>query len=226
MENYATQNHKHSINSQYDTNASPSYKRTNVEATTIKYEIADEEVNKDPSKTIHYYKPKLIFERGDSYQSSAHGMEHTCPECNRSFSKNQYLILHLKKTHTKEVKVLKSGRTLVKCDMCPYESDRHMTRHMKMVHTIEDKKFKCELCPYATEGKSDLKKHIEGVHEKIRSQICKECGYAASEKGTLRRHILRKHEKIKRHVCNECGKAFPLKYDLKLHEIGVHKAQI
>ena len=200
----------------------------NVDVDNIKQEIADEEESRDPLKTNNYMS-KYTRERKNSNQSSDHPknpMNHNCPACNRTFSTSQYLMLPLKDIHTKEVRVEKSGRTVLKCEMCSYESNRHMRRHMRMVHIKGDKKFRCERCPYATALKSDLKKHVERVHEKIRSHVCKDCGFAASEKGTLKNHILRKHEKIKNHVCNECGKAFPLKYYLKKHGKDVHQARM
>jgi len=89
----------------------------------------------------------------------------------------------------------------------------------------ESKKYKCVLCPHSSHlyaKKSNLKQHIETVHENIRKHVCKQCGYAASGKSNLKQHIESVHEKKKDHVCNECGKAFTKKA-LKVHIRGVHQ---
>ena len=139
-----------------------------------------------------------------------------CPECNCAFTTSQYLTSHLMHNHTKWVTVEGGGQKVIQCDICHYQSNKIMTSHMKTVHVEGVKQLRCELCPYSSALNSDLKKHVENVHENYRSHRCKDCGYAASRKDILRIHILRKHP-VKKHVCNECGKAFSLKCDLKGH---------
>ena len=56
----------------------------------------------------------------------------------------------------------------------------------------------CGECGYATSYKFDLKRHIEGVHEKIpkiKKHVCEDCGYASSHKGDLNKHIKGVHNK-------------------------------
>ena len=43
-------------------------------------------------------------------------------------------------------------------------------------------------CGCVTLEKYLLKKHIEAVHENIRSYVCVECGYAATQKIHLKSH--------------------------------------
>lgn len=68
-----------------------------------------------------------------------------------------------------------------------------------------------------------VKKHIEGVHKKVKSHVCVECGYAASQKGSLKSHIEAVHRNIRSHICEECGYAAFLKKNLKRHVESVHK---
>ena len=76
------------------------------------------------------------------------------------------------------------------CDECGYEASekRTLISHRASVHKIGDHKFKCVKCPYKSNHSANLKKHILGVHDKIRNHVCKVCGFATSWKGTLNRH--------------------------------------
>ena len=76
------------------------------------------------------------------------------------------------------------------CDECGYEASekRTLISHRASVHKIGDHKFKCDKCPYKSNHSANLKKRIQGVHDKIRNHVCKVCGFATSWKGTLNRH--------------------------------------
>ena len=60
-----------------------------------------------------------------------------------------------------------------------------------------EKKFKCEECPYAALLKTNLQRHVKGVHEKGKPYKCEKCPYAASLKKNLQRHVKGVHEKAK-----------------------------
>ena len=47
-----------------------------------------------------------------------------------------------------------------------------------------------------TLGIEALKQQIEAVHEKIKSRVCRECGYASSRKSNLKQHIESVHEYV------------------------------
>ena len=53
----------------------------------------------------------------------------------------------------------------------------------------------CESCNYKTTDRSNLKKHVQSIHEG-KKEHCNECLYAASSKGNLKKHITNKHAKM------------------------------
>ena len=114
------------------------------------------------------------------------------------------------------------------------------------------KKYKCKKCRYETYNKSNLKTHINMVHENIRNHVCQECGnyltkaslklhmdsvhkmreqefkceqcsYTTFLKDVMSRHIEREHEKIKNHFCDKCDYGAYEKSTLKQHKASVHE---
>ena len=83
------------------------------------------------------------------------------------------------------------------CNICDYSSIRKydMERHIETVHE-GIKSFQCNVCAYKTGHKSHLNRHVEGVHEKIKPFKCDFCDYSTKEKRYLKSHIKRVHEDI------------------------------
>ena len=83
------------------------------------------------------------------------------------------------------------------CNICDYSSIRKydMERHIETVHE-GIKSFQCNVCGYKTGHKSHLNRHVEGVHEKIKPFKCDFCDYSTKEKRYLKSHIKRVHEGI------------------------------
>ena len=172
-----------------------------------------------------------------------------------------------------------------KCEQCPYSTVRKnkIRQHILEMHEkyknsslvntvelvmangevkkgvvvqLEDKKFKCEQCPFSFAHKNALNLHIKGVHEKIRNYDCAMCGFATTLKGNLKQHLElvhrlghRKfecrqcpfstglkgslknhieavHEKKRNHVCDKCGYAASQKGNLDHHRASVHKKEV
>ena len=76
------------------------------------------------------------------------------------------------------------------CDKCPFSTahEKALRGHQVTSHKIGDAKFKCELCPYKSNYKTVFMRHIEGVHAKIKDNVCEECGYATMSKQNLKTH--------------------------------------
>ena len=66
-----------------------------------------------------------------------------------------------------------------------------------------EKRHKCEQCEYATSRASHLKRHVLGVHKKLKNFKCEKCEYAASQAGDLKKHVLLVHDKIKSYKCEQ-----------------------
>jgi len=71
-------------------------------------------------------------------------------------------------------------------------------------------------CNFKSYYFASLKHHINNVHEKFRYK-CNQCKYEATTKSDLRRHTDGIHHKIKKHPCLVCDKKFSQAYNAKLH---------
>lgn len=77
------------------------------------------------------------------------------------------------------------------------------------------KRFKCDLCPYSTNRKSNMKSHCT-VHSGERPYKCETCGQDFARRGQLSRHMLI-HTGEKPYSCNVCKKTFNQSSSLKRH---------
>ena len=195
----------------------------------------------------------------DDDESHEETMESVCQVCSFVFSTNENLSIHMRNIHSKfddsEFFLEKDDHSNDpgnNIDMTAHK-EASKQNHRVSVKQVGDSKLKCEQCSYSSVDKSNMKKHIRGVHEKIKNHKCEECGYAATQKnsliqhrayihkigekkfkcdqcpyksflrGTVKRHIYGVHDKIRNNVCDECGHAFNEKKDLENHKISVHK---
>ena len=175
--------------------------------------------------------------------------KHFCQECGYSTNDNMNLDSHIESVHgmggkkfnceschyATDFKVNLKNHTLTKhgakehiCSDCGSAFSRYRTLryHMNNVHTTNKERFKCNKCPYTSASKSNLKIHVDRVHEKKKNHVCVECGHAVLSKSDLRKHIKNVHAKIKNHMCRECGFAFARRFSLHTHMESVHKLTI
>ena len=88
-----------------------------------------------------------------------------------------------------------------------FPKKRNLETHIQMDH-------KCDKCGKEF-SKKYLKAHIQNDGRK--DYKCKECEKQFCLESNLKRHIQTVHEGRKDHKCNECGKGFPTKMYLKTH---------
>ena len=92
-----------------------------------------------------------------------------------------------------------------KCSLCNYTSSTksNLTKHILGIHERR-KPYICDLCEYKTYFSSNLLRHVHSVHEESKSFTCHICEYRCSAKAILMAHILSVHEKKKPFKCTVC----------------------
>ena len=110
--------------------------------------------------------------------------------------------------------------TVHKTFKCPYCSKNlaNTKEHIKSVHLKEKNHF-CQRCEYKTLFKSDLLKHDELVHQKIK----KSCPHCGKQVANLHEHIRLVHKREKKFQCNYCGYSCVKQSDMRKHSKNVHK---
>ena len=105
----------------------------------------------------------------------------------------------------------------------PVNTDVHtnvVLKQKKSPETNEEKKFKCEECPYASSQKYSLKNHIDSKHIKVKKHACKECIFKTTCMSSLYKHRqLHKFTNTKLQ-CSHCLRTFVREDNLKKH---IHK---
>lgn len=79
----------------------------------------------------------------------------------------------------------------------------------------QDRCFKCNLCPYSTNVKYNLKRHFL-VHSGERPYKCDVCNQCFTQVHALKSHMLL-HTGEKPYSCNVCSMSFRQLTHLKLH---------
>jgi len=107
-----------------------------------------------------------------------------------------------------------------KTTQCPH-CEKFLTNikeHIKAVH-MKEKNYFCNMCDYKTLFKSDLIKHDDLVHRKLK-KTCQECG---KQVANLPEHVRMVHRKEKNFKCSYCGYSCAKQSDMKKHSRNVHK---
>ena len=115
--------------------------------------------------------------------------------------------------HGKEKKLI--------CDIC-FERfclkgqlrNHKINHHGKVMET-----HKCDRCNKVFKFKSQVKYHIERVHENIKKHICGTCNKGFSDKRSLKFHVMKGHVKFE---CEHCDMFFSHKGTLKVHNSLFH----
>ena len=83
-----------------------------------------------------------------------------------------------------------------------------------------EKKFNCDKCSFSGKFISNLKVHIESVHDSI-THPCDNCGQRFSQRSALFSHKRRVHEGV-RFPCEFCDYSASENYKLKVHKANKH----
>ncbi|XP_035712433.1 PR domain zinc finger protein 5 isoform X1 [Folsomia candida] len=133
-------------------------------------------------------------------EHSANPVRFPCTLCWKEFKTRPNLEKYIS-THTTEKAYI--------CSTCrrSFSQRTAMQRH-EVTHLAKSnpRNFKCELCPRTTHGKTDLRRHVQNVHEHRKNHPCTFCDKIFSTASILRRHVEACHptntEKI--HSCDKC----------------------
>ena len=83
---------------------------------------------------------------------------------------------------------------------------------------------KCPICGKILRYVSNMKKHIEDMHQMIRRFRCSFCGKGFSRRQNLQGHMSTVHNCNKEHKCLDCGKEFGYKRYLTQHMKIAHSS--
>ena len=72
--------------------------------------------------------------------------------------------------------------------------------------------------------KSDLKRHLESVHEGIKPFKCNICGKGSASNGEMKKHVETVHEGKKPFKCTTCNSCYTRKTTLNKHIKSVHES--
>lgn len=129
-----------------------------------------------------------------------------CNECDKTFARGGQLAQH-RRTHS-QVKPYR-------CTLCSgmFTCSANLSVHMKRHNGQKD--HKCEICGRGFVRRDALKKHLECLHQDVKSFLCVICN--KTFKGHLPQHM-RTHAQDRPHGCATCGQRFAQKSQLTVHQ--------
>ncbi|KAJ6655533.1 hypothetical protein lerEdw1_005004 [Lerista edwardsae] len=112
---------------------------------------------------------------------------HMCDKCGKSFKKRYTFKMHLL-THIQAV-----ANRRFKCEFCDHVcEDKKLLLNHQLLH-INDKPYRCSLCPYATIREDFLLSHVAVKHTGGRPFACEFCHFTTKHKKNLRLHVQCRH---------------------------------
>nr|XP_008120924.1 PREDICTED: zinc finger protein 335 [Anolis carolinensis] len=112
---------------------------------------------------------------------------HMCDKCGKSFKKRYTFKMHLL-THIQAV-----ANHRFKCEFCDHVcEDRKLLLNHQLGH-VNDRPFRCSLCPYATVREDFLLSHTAVKHTGGKPFACEFCHFTTRHKKNLRLHVGGRH---------------------------------
>lgn len=194
-----------------------------------------------------------------------HFPNHICDLCGKLYVSKLRLDAHIKMTHDEEKvscqichKVLKkysllrhirshTGENCIyACRICDEKFVSYSTRviHLRKVHNLAGRQYKCQMCPKTFPISGYLSKHVRQDHFQEKKHACTFCDRAFFSISKLKLHMvshtgekeyqceicfkfyarrqtlithMKIHRNIKPHICYICNKAFTQKCTLQGH---------
>ncbi|XP_071115503.1 zinc finger protein 62-like [Haliotis cracherodii] len=175
-------------------------------------------------------------------------VRHPCPECQRSFVRQDLLNQHVLRIHQNQTKFMCSrcGERFKKsCDQkiheqqvhgvdhnfvvyscnvegCDYQTitARYLDAHKKAKHF--DNRIQCSYCPTKVKTKLALQMHVNALHLNKRPYLCEICGSGFCDPWTLQRHIAFRHSTTREYSCDHCQYACNNRIQFMNHTFQQH----
>ena len=184
-----------------------------------------EEAQTNENNSLEQQSKKLInsnekitdkMERRTQDKNVHKGKQPKCPLCEKSFSREHSVKLHIATVHEKQKPY--------KCHLCKKSFSREpsVKLHIATVHEKQTP-YKCHLCDKSFSREHSVKPHIATVHEGQRPYKCHLCQKKFTQKYYVKNHIRSVHEKLKPFRCNLCDKQFSKEGNVKLHIEAIHE---
>ena len=123
-----------------------------------------------------------------------------CAFCNKPFSNDDNLSMHIISIHKS---IIEGNKSLV--------SEKSSYKNVESCHQT-DKIYTCVKCDNQFTSTNILKHHVKCDRE----NICNICSKIFCQKSSLKRHLL-DHEDQNNFICDVCGKEFNYKRNLNTH---------
>ncbi|XP_054760146.2 zinc finger protein 227-like [Lytechinus pictus] len=141
-----------------------------------------------------------------------------CTFCENLFCSETTLRRHIEAFHPE--KVDDRGKYMYVCEICGAVKHNHKTLQAHMICHNKPKQ-KCHMCDKVFLQPTNLKGHIQRVHEQRREFTCQYCGKCVSSNMSLQDHE-RLHTGEKPYKCVKCGESFRLRRSYQSHLQSKH----